>query len=347
MKTIYLLPLLLFFFACDGLEDMDAPGSLVPKTVAEDSRLPSIDVNGTTLHAETFGDINNPIMIFLHGGPGSDYKAMISEFGVENASRYPNQRTFPNAGLTRLQDEYFLVFYDQRGAGLSTRYDRDVMDFDMYVADLDAVVDYYLQEKEDQTGILDDQVFLMGWSYGGLLSTGYINAHPDKVADVILYEPGPFSKINWDYFKENSTTIFALIGEDFVEELLLSKDHITPDSHERADYQIAIGAARAQPELHEHPDTPYWRIGAFLRSDNLNFVQSDNYDITSNINQSFQGRMLFISSDSVAEEYPEYGDMQRSYYPQSEYVEIPGTGHSGPWEKPEELSTLIRNFLNN
>ncbi|UCD38755.1 MAG: alpha/beta hydrolase, partial [Fidelibacterota bacterium] len=47
--------------ACSGLLDPDEPGNLVPKTVAEDPDLPRIAVNGTLLHAEAFGDIENPI----------------------------------------------------------------------------------------------------------------------------------------------------------------------------------------------------------------------------------------------------------------------------------------------
>ena len=129
--------------------------------------------------------------------------------------------------------------------------------------------------------------------------------------------------------------------------MLLSKDHITPDSHERADYQITIMASRAQPELHEHPDTPFWRFGAFLEDENLDFCFSDNYDITSNIKASFNGRMLYINGDLTAAEYPDYADMQRKHYSQSEYVEVSGTGHSGPWEKPDEISRLIRTFINN
>ena len=60
----------LTFTGCGGLLDPDEPGNLVPKTVAEDPLLPRIEVNGTLLHAEAFGDIHNPIIIFLHGGPG-------------------------------------------------------------------------------------------------------------------------------------------------------------------------------------------------------------------------------------------------------------------------------------
>ena len=121
---------------CETLADPDEPGNLVPKTVVEDPLLPRIEVNGTILHAESFGDIHDPIIIFLHGGPGSDYRAFISQIGIENASRYPAERTISNGGLSQLQDEYYCVFYDQRGAGLSPRFEPGEVDFDMYVADL-------------------------------------------------------------------------------------------------------------------------------------------------------------------------------------------------------------------
>ena len=347
MKQLMLLCLVVLMFSCEdqnGLFDKNALGNLVPETVTTDPLLPRIEVNGTVLHAETFGDIQNPIIIFLHGGPGSDYRPMISEFMVENVSRYPNKRALNNAGLTRLQDDYFCVFYDQRGAGLSTRYDRGVMDFEMYVEDLDAVIDYYLNKKLNETGISDDQVCLFGWSYGGILATGYINKHPKKVKNVALYEAGPFTFDNWEYFKENSTLLTSQLGSDWLEEFLISHDHITPDTHEQADYQVAIAAFRAQPELHEHPETPAWRFGAFLRGDNLDFSESTAFDITSNLS-SFNGSMLFISGSFTAQEYPEYAQMQMAVYPNSHYKEVQNTGHTGPWEKSEEIASILRSHF--
>ncbi len=40
--------------------DPDDPGNLVPATVDEDPSPPRIEVNGTTLHAEAFGDPSAP-----------------------------------------------------------------------------------------------------------------------------------------------------------------------------------------------------------------------------------------------------------------------------------------------
>ena len=331
---------------CETLADPDEPGNLVPKTVVEDPLLPRIEVNGTSLHAESFGDIHDPVIIFLHGGPGSDYRALISQKGVENASRYPSERTITNGGLSQLQDEYYCVFYDQRGAGLSPRFELGEVDFDMYVSDLDAVIDYYLQKKANETGIVDDQVYLLAWSFGGILATGYINEHPERVIDVAMYEPGPFTKEALDYFIENTTSVFGQIGEDWMEGYLLSHDHITPDAHERADYQMLLGAFRANQEFHQNPDTPMWRFGSFISYENLDFSESDNYDITSNL-INFQGRLLFMSGELTVNEYPGYADFQLPCYPRGEYLEIPGVGHTGPWEKPDEIASLVRNFFTN
>ena len=91
--------------------------------------------------------------------------------------------------------------------------------------------------------------------------------------------------------------------------------------------------------------SPAWRLGAFISSENLDFSQSDNYDITSNVVASFPGRMLLIAGKLTEEPYPDIPDMQMSYYPQTEYVAIAGVGHTGLWEKPDEVAMVIRNFL--
>ena len=308
--------------------------------------MPNISINGTLLHAETFGDIHNPILVFLHGGPGADYRALISEKDVENASRYPNERTITNGGLSQLQDEYYCVFYDQRGAGLSPRFDKGEVDFETYLNDLDAIINYYLERKEEETGIVENQVRIFAWSFGGILSTGYINQNPDKVKDIVFYEPAPISKEIWEYFNENMTQVYAQIGSDWLEEYVLSKNHLTPNDHIRADYELVIPAADSQPEFHQDGDMPFWRIGALIKDENLDFMMSKEYDITSGLNE-FKGKAFFIVGEKTLDELPEYPDLQMKYYPTIELTTLPGVGHTGPWEKSDELASIIRKFLKN
>ena len=87
-----------------------------------------------------------------------------------------------------------------------------------------------------------------------------------------------------------------------------------------------------------------WRLGAFVGHENLDFSQSDNYDITSNV-ITFQGRLLLMGGELTANEYPGYLDLQLPIYPKSEYLEIPSVGHTGIWEKPDDIAIAIRNFF--
>src|SRR5512133_3029847 len=91
--------------------------------------LPAFEMNGVRFHAQTFGDPANPVIIFLHGGPGSDYRSMLRL-----------AEPFDTEGLA---EHYFLVFWDQRGAGLSQRVGKEQLTLDIYLNDLNTLVDRY------------------------------------------------------------------------------------------------------------------------------------------------------------------------------------------------------------
>ena len=169
MKHLFLFLVMISFLACRK-EDLTAPGTLVPKTVDEDPSLPSISVNGTLLHAESFGNPGDPMIVMIHGGPGGDYRSLLG------AQAYA-------------ADSFLVVFYDQRGTGLSQREDASVFSegaVPLMVADLDAVIQHYRQSTSQK-------VILIGHSWGAMLATAYINQYPDKVDGVVLAEPGGFT----------------------------------------------------------------------------------------------------------------------------------------------------------
>lgn len=344
MKYISFFLFILFLFACQQ-KDLNEPGIIVSKTVEEDTKLPQLEINGGLFHLETFGDINNPILILLHGGPGGDYRAMVSEKGVENASPYPDDRTMANAGLTRLQDEYYCIFYDQQGAGLSPRHDRGSLELQDYIDDLNAIVEHFLKKKEAATNQPSNKINLFGWSFGGYLATAYINQFPKKVKNVVVYEPRPFTEEAFDLLE--LTNPFEQIGEGWVDQITTASTHLTPDSHVRADYLRAIAASNNPiPEFHEDPDTPYWRLGAFANSDIEGGILKNKPDITSQL-INFQGNLLFLYGErtEAAPDLSAFLNLMTSYYPRSERQEVKGTAHSGPWEKPEEVTNHIRDFL--
>ncbi|MBE0655282.1 MAG: alpha/beta hydrolase, partial [Bacteroidales bacterium] len=179
-KVFGLLSGVILLLSASCGKDPLEPNMLVPATVDDDPSLPAFEANGTRLHLETFGNPEHPTLIFLHGGPGTgDYRAF---------SRMLN--SYNGYALT---DEYFLVMYDQRGAGLSRRYGDiaganshsiEELTLENYLKDLEAIVEEYSPGRK---------VILFGHSWGGMHAMMYVNKHPERVAGVILSEPGSFN----------------------------------------------------------------------------------------------------------------------------------------------------------
>lgn len=123
-----------------------------------------IDVNGIRQYVHIRGeDTSNPVMIFLHGGPGSP---------MSFAAPYYQQP---------IEQAFTVLHYDQRGCG-RTYYanpDASTPTVAEMVADLDATVDY----ARERFGC--EKVVIMGHSWGTVLGSLYAHDHPDKVQTYI------------------------------------------------------------------------------------------------------------------------------------------------------------------
>ena len=133
----------------------------VPRTAADDPTVPQTVLNGVRFHVEEFGAPTAPLLIVLHGGPGADFRYLL--------------------GLAALADRYRVLFYDQRGSGLSERMPAATLTPEVFVDDLHAMVQAYGGGRP---------VHLLGHSWGAMLATAYTSAHPQQVASLVLAEPG-------------------------------------------------------------------------------------------------------------------------------------------------------------
>lgn len=100
-------------------------GYEVAPTVEQDPSIPHVTLDRVVLHAETFGDPQHPPVIVVYGGPGWDYRSLLP--------------------IKAVGDQFFVIFYDQRGTGLSPRVEAEELTLESTLADLDALVDHYGQ----------------------------------------------------------------------------------------------------------------------------------------------------------------------------------------------------------
>lgn len=310
--------------ACETMAPGD-PGNLVPKTVAEDASLPAIDMNGSRFHLQTFGDPANPVIVFLHGGPGGDYRSML-RLG-ERHDGYA------------LGDDHFLVFWDQRGAGLSQRHDRDALTVDSYLADLDSLVERYSPGRP---------VILIGESWGGMYATAYIDAHPQKVAGAVLIEPGPLDGATAERLKDE---IFDLdLASEWLNDWAWSSQFFTADDHARMDYQMMIGAKVSQLRFHESTTdpAPSWRLGAaanrYVTDDGQDAAGHYVYDFTRHL-AAYTRPVLFVAGSLSEILGPSLQSEQVHRYPSASLQVVDGAGHDVAWVKTADVLTLIRAYL--
>ena len=308
------------FSACDILNP-DDPGLLVPRTVDEDSSLPSISVNGTQLHSETFGNPDDPMIVVIHGGPGGDYRGML------NCSRFS-------------ADGFYVVFYDQRGSGLSKRHNRETYStIQIFIDDLDAVIKYY-QRRADQ------KVILMGLSWGAMLATAYVNEYPGAVSGAVLMEPGG---LTWndteEYLKRlKSLTLFDETSNDYV----YLDQILTGDDHNKLDYKAALTSAanssKGNREGNAGP-TPFWRHGAVCNAAAMDYARDHGFDFTTNLRQ-YTTKILFLYSELSKAYGQAYAQKVSSAYPNVQLVQINGTGHEIPYFGWDRFYPVAKSYLN-
>lgn len=296
----------------------------VVATVVDDASLPQIEINGVRLHAETYGDPSNPVLIVLHGGPGGDYRSQL--------------------GAKSLADTNFVVFYDQRGAGLSERVPAEELTVPMYMAELDAVIEKYSPDRP---------VTLLGHSWGAMLATAYLGEAPEKVARAILLEPGFFTGEEAQDWMTQAKPYMSGLG--FYKQatiIAFQSLHVSgPDSSAGQDYMMS----EIIHEFANHPENPYhcpgeefdaaaWRFGA-TASQTAGKAGAAEIELIAQGAESYPGPVLLLASacnDWIGE------DAQRvhlSFFQQGELMIVPNSGHDMIWDNPDETMPLIRAFL--
>lgn len=300
MATAMLLTIA--FSGCTKERKINTPGNLVPKTVDQDPSLPSITINGAKLHAEAFGSPDSPLLIIVHGGPGSDYRYLL------------NCKAFANEG-------YRVVFFDQRGAGLSQRFPASAYNsVDVAINDLKAVIAHYRTSP-------DQKVFILGHSWGAMLASAFVNSNPAAVQGLILGEPGGLIwKDVVDYLSRSNK--FSFFSEDlndaiYFEQFLSAKE----DEHEILDYKKQLwSSAEDGSSIGNEGPVPFWRSGSVTLSAYFETAEREKPDWTTNLHK-FTTKVLFIYSQNNKAYGLEHAKKVSSAYPDVQLFQTNDAGH--------------------
>lgn len=315
----WLIPMLvvLLISSCEKEKYIGDDGNLVPKTVDQDPNLPSISINGAKLHARAFGPVDSTLIICLHGGPGANFKYLL------------NCKSLSANG-------YRVVFYDQRGSGLSQRFNREwylglgeAAIEETFYKELKAIIALYKTHSSQK-------VVLLTHSWGSMLATGYVGKYPADVQGLILAEPGG---LNWADIKRyldasRSQKIWTEAFNDatYLDQFITGKEN----QHNILDYKLALLSASNVTDASSNAgaNANYYRSsrdGAVIFSVMNEIGEKYKLDFSQGISQ-FNKKVLFIYSSNNPAYSDSWAEKISAVYLNKEVVKVNGVGHSGMFE---------------
>lgn len=146
----YILPFL-FLVSCTTPQKIRKPNGI--------SEIKYLDINNSRQYVLIRGkDTTNPVLLFLHGGPGASATALLRKFNSD------------------LENHFTVVYWDQRNAGKSfnRKTPKDEIKVQNYLNDVEYLTAYL------KTKFKVDKIFLVGHSWGSRLGMYAIQKHPEN-----------------------------------------------------------------------------------------------------------------------------------------------------------------------
>lgn len=306
---------------------------VVPATTLDDPSLPSRSIGGYRYHLEVFGLPTRPVVVVLHGGPGGDYRSLLP--------------------LKPLSDDYQVVFYDQRGSGLSPRVPDEQLSSSQAIEDLHAIVSTLSPHAP---------VRLIGHSWGAMLAAAYLDRYPETVSHAVLAEP-PFLTAEqgnqWYQAVQGGQPPFSLaLAEGAWRSLIESLYVYGPDLDARRDF---FTNALSHLDLPSHPFAAYfcgadlknayqpqWRMGSRAARGIMNKARESGEfteDIISPRAKRFPHKVLLVagSCDTVIGAAVQRQNL--ALFASAELAVIKDAGHTMFGEKPEASLGVLKRYL--
>ncbi len=197
----------------------------------------------------------NPVLLFLHGGPG------MPEFFLNDS--YPNG----------LEQDFTVVWWEQRGAGLSYQADipPNTMTFDQLIEDTIDVADH-LRKRFNQ-----DKIILLGHSWGSFLGIQVAHRAPDRFKAYV-----GMAQVTHQLESEIAAQIYLLEAYRAQEDLkMVGRLELAPVSkseglsdawmrvRDEAMHKMGVGTARDMHSVITGIFLPIWRCRAYTLNEKI------------------------------------------------------------------------------
>lgn len=170
-----------------------------------------VDINGTKQWINIYGeDISNPVLLYLHGGPGSATSTVDYAFTRQWA------------------DVYTVVTWDQRNCGKSYKkdYNGTELTYDLFMEDGKEITEFVLDYMDK------DKLTILGHSWGSIYGANLVQAYP-KYYECFIGTGQLIDIVENEVAFKNTAAEWATGDEeamDLVEQLTpeaMTMDHIT------------------------------------------------------------------------------------------------------------------------
>ena len=281
----------------------------------------------------------NPVILFLHGGPGSPELSMIKN--------------------TELEKHFTICYWDQRGAGMSynSKIDPTTMTVEQMVEDTREMTNLLCR----QYGV--DKIYLMGHSWGSFLGVKTVEKYPELYKAYIgigqISKQLESERLAYDYIIEHATkaedtkTIRAFkqydkLAADFPSNSYLLKVRTTGMNN------YGVGIKHKEVSMFAiATDLLYYKGYTF--TDKLNYLRGTLFSLNTLFGEVIKDNLFETSIDFEVPVYIIHGkyDYQTSYVlakeyfntlraPKKEFFTFEYSAHSPNIEEPERFANVMK-----
>ncbi len=275
-------------------------------------------------------------VLIIHGGPGMPY-------------------TDPWIGLEGLGDSFTFHYYDQRGAGRSSRpiteFDNSNMYENMQYLEAQLGISAQLADIERIRLLLgEDKLVIIGHSFGGLLATLYASEYPEHVEAMVLVAPAPLLKMPMEvpglFDSIESRLSGPLLAEyqEYMKSYFDFSSMFTKTDQELSILNGAMGkyfSAALDKEGFTLPEAGKpggWMVQAMY------FSMGQRHDYTPSVGQ-VSAPTLILHGDQDIVQTKEASELYLDLLPNSEMTIIPKASHMMYNDQPTLFEQAVGKFL--